>query len=139
MNNYQISLGKNSASVKKVYISLPKGIYDLKLQGAKGIQLDRNDYMYAFAHGLKDMINLSIVDVISKPVVNKEAKGIKLVSAIKKEAKEAKEAKETKKEINEAPEAPVVENVPEEPSVEEAIIEETPSEEQPKKKSKKKK
>ncbi|MBP5594675.1 MAG: hypothetical protein J6Y02_04775 [Pseudobutyrivibrio sp.] len=138
MNSYQILLGKNSASVKKVYISLPKGIYDLKLQGIKGMQLDRNNYMYAFAHGLKDLINLSIVDVVPKPVVNKEAKGIKLVSAIKKEAKE------TKKEINEAPRSPVVENVPEEPVVEEsiveeAIIEETPSEEQPKKKSKKKK
>jgi len=133
MNNYQILLGKNSASVKKVYISLPKGIYDLKLQGIKGMQLDRNNYMYAFVHGLKDLINLSIVDVISKPVVNKEAKGIKLVSAIKKEAKE------TKQEINEVPKSPVVENVPEEPVVEEAIIEETPSEEQPKKKSKKKK
>ena len=133
MNSYQISLGKNSASVKKVYISLPKGIYDLKLQGVKGLKLDQNAYMYAFSHGLKDLINLSIVDVISKSVADKEAKDIKLVSSIKKEVKEAK------KEMNETLKSLVVENVAEEAAVEEAVIEEIPLEEQPKKKSKKKK
>lgn len=141
MNKYQIVLGKNSASFKKVYVSLPNGVHDLKTKATEGMILDRSAYMYAFSHGLKDLINFSVVKVVVKPSTEKST-AVKVLSSKTKKA-ESKEVTEKQSVVSE--EAIVNEKTAEQPveqTVEQAaevaeVAEE--SSEQPKKKSKKKK
>ena len=141
MSKYQVSLGKNSASLKKVFISLPNGIYDLKLQAPEGMLLDRSQYMYAFAKGLKNLINSSVIKVVIKDEQKNSSAGVKFgfkrnTEQVPPETKKPLVVEEKRDEVTVAPE-PETET---EPAVgTEAVAEETPAEEQPKKKSKKKK
>lgn len=138
MNRYQIVLGKNSASFKKVYVSLPNGVHDLKTKDTEGMILDRSAYMYAFSHGLKDLINFSVVKAVVKSSTEKST-AVKVLSSKTKTA-ESKEVTEKQPVVSE--EVIVNEETVEQPveqPVEQAaeVVEE--SSEQPKKKSKKKK
>ena len=137
MNRYQIVLGKNSASFKKVYVSLPNGVHDLKTKDTEGMVLDRSAYMYAFSHGLKDLINFSVVKVVIKPSTEKSVSIKVLSSKIKKS--ESKEVMEEQPIVSEEAAANEETVETEEHTVEQAaeVVEE--SSEQPKKKSKKKK
>lgn len=134
MNRYQIVLGKNSASFKKVYVSLPNGVHDLKTKDTEGMILDRSVYMYAFSHGLKDLINFSVVKVVVKPSTEKSTT-VRVLSSKNKKA-ESKEVTEKQPVVSE--EIIVDEETVEQP-VEQAAEVAEESSEQPKKKSKKKK
>lgn len=134
MNRYQIVLGKNSASFKKVYVSLPNGVHDLKTKDTEGMILDRSAYMYAFSHGLKDLINFSVVKAVVKPSTEKSTT-VRVLSSKNKKA-ESKEVTEKQPVVSE--EIIVNEETVEQP-VEQAAEVAEESSEQPKKKSKKKK
>lgn len=133
MEKYSITLGRNGSSFKKVYISLPSGIYDLKGQKNGCLSLDIDTYMYAFSHGLKDLLNNGVV-IVKRSSLNKtKTKTIHLVSR----KSEEKQMRPPKKEdvavesaVSEGTSEQGVEQTPE-------VIEEVS--EQPKKKSKKKK
>ena len=134
MNRYQIVLGKNSASFKKVYVSLPNGVHDLKTKDTEGMLLDRSAYMYAFSHGLKDLINFSVVKVVVKSSTEKSTT-VRVLSSKNKKA-ESKEVTEKQPVVSE--EIIVNKETVEQP-VEQAAEVAEESSEQPKKKSKKKK
>ena len=134
MNRYQIVLGKNSASFKKVYVSLPNGVHDLKTKDTEGMILDRSAYMYAFSHGLKDLINFSVVKVVVKSSTEKSTT-VRVLSSKNKKA-ESKEVTEKQPVVSE--EIIVNKETVEQP-VEQAAEVAEESSEQPKKKSKKKK
>ena len=145
MSKYQVSLGKNRASLKKVFISLPNGIYDLKLQAPEGMLLDRSSYMYAFARGLKDLINSSVIKVTIKDEQKNSSAGIKFgfkgnTEQVPPTTEKPLIVEEKQEEVAVAPESESEPETEAEPAVgTEAAVEETPAEEQPKKKSKKKK
>lgn len=148
---YKIQLGKNGTILKKVFISLPKGVFDLKAANFSGtMNIDSDAYIYAMKHGLKDLMRNEIVKITVMPVKSFGNKQLRKVSAMKASKKSVvnEPVKEAKVEQAVPEGEPVTEETPtvEEPAevnVEQGIeqtleaVEEVS--EQPKKKSKKKK
>lgn len=140
---YKIQLGRNGTILKKVFISLPKGVFDLKAVNFSGtMNIDSDAYIYAMKHGLKDLLRNEVVKVTVKPVKQFTNKAARKFTTEKKPEKpvtveqSVSEVKPVTEEIQ------VVEESVETPS--EQVIEQSPEvveevSEQPKKKSKKKK
>ena len=147
---YKIQLDKNGTILKKVFISLPKGVFDLKAVNFSGtMNIDSDAYIYAMKHGLRDLLRNEIVKITVMPVKSFGNKQLRKVSAVKASKKSVinEPAKEAKADQVVSKDEPVTEEIPvvEEPvevhseqAIESAEVVEEVSE-QPKKKSKKKK
>ena len=97
MVTYKIHTGINGNSVDRIYVSTPKGVFNLKNRALGGIiELSENDFAKAMNTGLKQLIAKGLVKVETVNIVNL---------------------------FNKEAEAPVQEPVAEEKSVEEPVEE----------------
>ena len=140
---YKIQLDRNGTILKKVFISLPKGVFDLKAANFSGtINIDSDAYIYAMKHGLKDLLRNEVVKVTVMPVkqfTNKAARKLTTEKKVEKPVIVEQPVSEVKPAVEEIQVVEKSVETPSEQTVEQApeVIEEVS--EQPKKKSKKKK
>lgn len=141
---YKISLGDRSSTVDKLYISTPRGVFDLKNKSLNGtIILSDKDYAKALLTGLKRLLAEKLINV----------EKVQISSTLSKRDRFHRKTDRTESKIDKSNETVISVDVPQEEPAQEEPVQEEPVQEEvkpehivivddvpaPKSKSKKKK